>query len=412
MILGTGLMMLPLLLLGVLGYGLYLQTIHSFESVMQHNRQVLLPVSDLQRRILKIDRPLDQYLYSTSPRERAEFERQSQDIVDRFGKLLGHPQLLAMYHDEISRALQSWKQARALGAIIMQRHAAAEGVSLQMLVRFEELQQEATDILGRMYRIFDSEIQRSYQDALRDQRQIQFMLLLVFIVGVLSAVSVGNYLARRVLKPLEILRQGAERFGRGDLSYRIELDSPDEFGRMGKTFNTMADQLEYLAAYDGLTGLLNKREFDMRLEDEIRRSRRTRNPFVLLMLDLDHFKRVNDTYGHKAGDRVLQEFAKLLKQQVREVDYIGRYGGEEFSIILTDTSETGGRDSAERIRENIESAKLTVNETTSIQATVSIGLASYPDDASSSDELFNCADDALYRAKKSGRNRMISFSDS
>lgn len=412
MILGTGLMLVPLLVLGVAGYALYQQTINSFEVVMQRQLEVVLPVSELERHILETERPLDQYLYSTSPEERERFARQAREIERQFDALLAKPGLLANYQTEIRRAEQQWRQVVDLGEIIMQRHANAEGVTLRMLARFETLQKETTAILARMYRTFENEIQQNYNDALHDRKQIQALLLVIFVIGVAVAVLIGNRLARQVLMPLGRLRSGTERFGNGDLAYRIQLDNQDEFGQVAETFNEMADELEFLASYDSLTGLLNKREFEARLHDEVRRAKRARHPFVLLLLDLDYFKQINDSHGHPAGDHALRVLAALLKKQVREADYVGRYGGEEFGIILTDSSEQEGQETAERIRQLVEAKQFVINDSKTISMTLSIGLACYPDDAANGEVLISCADEALYTAKEQGRNRVIAFSDS
>ena len=412
MTLGTGLMLVPLLMLGGAGYALYLQTIDAFEMAMQRSMRVVLPVSELQRRILETDRPLDQYLYGTSPQEREAFSSQAQSIERQFDALMGKSELLADYHTEIFRARQQWQQVEELANTIMQRHAAAEGVTLEMLVRLEALQQKTTAILDHLYYTFEGEIEHEYRNALQDRQQIQLLLLSIFAGGVVIAVLTGHRLARRVLTPLDKLREGTERFGNGDLGYRIQIGNDDEFGQLAKTFNEMADQLEFLASYDSLTGLLNKREFEVRLNDEVRRARRARHPFVLLLQDLDDFKLVNDTHGHQAGDQALQKLAALLKTQVRDADYIGRYGGEEFGIILTDTSEQDGRETAERIRQVVEAEQFVVNEDIDIRITMSIGLACYPDDAANADALIARADEALYRAKEEGRNQVVAFSNS
>ncbi|MDR9436383.1 MAG: diguanylate cyclase [Thiohalophilus sp.] len=411
MLLGTGLMLLPLLLLGIVGYLLYLQTIDSFESVIQESLPVGLPVSELHRDILQLDMPLDRYLLSGSQRERQRFGKQTRDIDRQFTALLNNSGLLREYRRDISRAAASWRELVALGKAIIERDRTGHTILLADITHFEEQQQKTSRILDEVYTTLQVEIRTNYQNALHNQQQIQVLLLVVFLAGVLVAIHIGNRLARQVLRPLTLLREGTERFGNGDLSHRIELENRDEFGQLANTFNNMADELEFLASYDSLTGLLNKREFELRLQDEVRRAKRSRHPFVLLLMDLDYFKQVNDTYGHPAGDHTLRVLSSLLKKQVRESDYVGRYGGEEFGMILTDTSEKDARDTAERIRQLVEEKAFTISDNATINITVSAGLACYPDDAANAEMLIACADEALYKAKDAGRNRVISFSD-
>ncbi|WP_322568854.1 diguanylate cyclase [Thiohalophilus sp.] len=412
MLLGTGLMLVPLLLLGIVGYLLYLQTIDSFEAVIQESLPVGLPVGELHRDILQLDMPLDKYLLTGSQRERQRFSQQTRDIDRQFSTLLNNTGLQREYRTDIKRAAASWRELVALGEAIIERDSTGHTVPLADITHFEEQQQKTSRILDEVYTTLQVEIRMNYQNALHNQQQIQVLLLVVFIAGVLVAIGIGNRLARQVLRPLAVLSEGTERFGKGDLSHRIELEDRDEFGQLANTFNNMADELEFLASYDSLTGLLNKREFEQRLQDEVRRAKRTRHPFVLLLVDLDYFKQVNDIYGHPAGDHTLRVLASLLKKQVREADYVGRYGGEEFGIILTDTSETDARDTAERIRRVVEEKAFAISDNTTINITLSVGLACYPDDAANAEMLIACADEALYKAKDTGRNRMIAFSDS
>ena len=171
---------------------------------------------------------------------------------------------------------------------------------------------------------------------------------------------------------------------------------------------TKADnaRLEALALTDPLTLVLNRRALVNRLMAEVDRARRYESVVTILMIDLDHFKGVNDTYGHLAGDQVLRDVAQLLQHEVRSVDIVARYGGEEFIVVLPETSTEGGVTFAERIRERIE-ARTFESTGHSLLLTTSIGVASFPSArVASMEELVARADEALYRAKAEGRNRV------
>jgi len=161
-------------------------------------------------------------------------------------------------------------------------------------------------------------------------------------------------------------------------------------------------QLEMLSTYDFLTNLYNKRTIIKFLEKEIEFSKKNKVTFSILMLDIDHFKKINDTYGHLMGDKVLKKLANILKQNVREKDLVGRYGGEEFLIVLPNTSKSRAKDIAERIRKSVEKTLFPEN----IRITISIGVTEYlfKDNIST---LIERADQALYKAKKEGRNRVV-----
>ncbi len=175
--------------------------------------------------------------------------------------------------------------------------------------------------------------------------------------------------------------------------------------------STMADnrRLEVLAHTDPLTAVLNRRALTERLSSEFERVKRYESTVSLLLIDIDHFKRVNDNYGHLVGDDVLTDVGRLLQSAVRSVDVVARYGGEEFVIVLPETGGPGATIFAERVREIVEQHRFAYNGTSELQLTASIGVASYPSPGVESvEELLSRADQALYRAKAEGRNRVRS----
>ena len=154
---------------------------------------------------------------------------------------------------------------------------------------------------------------------------------------------------------------------------------------------------------------MNRRALTIRLVSEMERVRRYNAPLALLLLDLDHFKLVNDTYGHLAGDDVLFGVATLLQRAVRSVDTVARYGGEEFVIVLPETGKQGALSFAERIREKLATNRFAIAGGEEIHITGSIGVATYPAQGLDSvEDLFRAADTALYRAKGGGRNLVCS----
>lgn len=173
----------------------------------------------------------------------------------------------------------------------------------------------------------------------------------------------------------------------------------------------LQDTLRSQSIRDPLTGLFNRRYLEVSLERELARATRNAQPLAVLMLDLDHFKRFNDRYGHDAGDALLMRFARVLRDATRPDDVVCRYGGEEFTVILPATDVDAGRAYAERIRIAVSQIALVHHEQTLTDITSSIGLASFPLDARNGEELLRRADAALYRAKRDGRNRTTVASD-
>jgi diguanylate cyclase (GGDEF)-like protein len=161
-------------------------------------------------------------------------------------------------------------------------------------------------------------------------------------------------------------------------------------------------QTQQQALTDGLTGCFNRRFFEMQLERDMHLATRMRQPVSLILLDVDHFKRVNDTHGHDAGDVALRQLADSLRQELRGVDTATRYGGEEFAVILPQAGVEGAVAVAERLRARIERTEVPGVGF----ITASFGVATYPLHATSRDMLVSTADRALYNAKNTGRNRV------
>ncbi len=168
-------------------------------------------------------------------------------------------------------------------------------------------------------------------------------------------------------------------------------------------------ELEQMAITDALTGVSNRRHLDERIDEMFEHSARLHEPLTLAMFDLDHFKGVNDTHGHQAGDTVLAQFAQLLLHAARDIDRIGRYGGEEFMVLLPGTVVDAGVTFADRVRHEVEAHRFK-HDGGALQCTVSVGVAGWPHPrVRTRTELVKAADDALYIAKSVGRNKVIRY---
>jgi diguanylate cyclase (GGDEF)-like protein len=169
------------------------------------------------------------------------------------------------------------------------------------------------------------------------------------------------------------------------------------------------ERLRYMSQTDGLTGLDNRRHLNERIEEMFAHAKRLGEPFSLVMCDLDKFKSVNDTYGHQAGDEVLKQLAAILRDEAREIDRVGRYGGEEFMLLLPGAELADAMSFAERVRNRIEGHTFTFPGGT-LTRTASFGVAAWPhDQIDECDDLVRAADDALYVAKETGRNKVVGF---
>lgn len=192
-------------------------------------------------------------------------------------------------------------------------------------------------------------------------------------------------------------------FHRDELLARVEVAV--RIKRQADHLRVANAQLAALSATDELTGIYNRRHLDRRLEEEVARANRHGAALTYLMVDVDHFKRVNDRFGHQEGDRVLQMVAHVMRQSSRISDIVGRYGGEEFAVIAPASPLAAGAVLGERIRANVAAQEIRLNDEP-VQVTVSVGIAEYHP-SESADSLVATADRALFAAKAAGRNRVV-----
>ena len=166
-------------------------------------------------------------------------------------------------------------------------------------------------------------------------------------------------------------------------------------------------QMYESAVKDGLTGVYNRKHFNERIQSELSFALRHKSSLSLLIFDLDHFKKVNDTFGHQVGDKVLTEVAEKIQFTLREEDFFARYGGEEFAVLARDIDDIGARALGDRIRQIVQDMRITNEIGVRVPVTLSIGIATVTDGLKvSTEEMIKCADDNLYRAKENGRNRV------
>jgi diguanylate cyclase (GGDEF)-like protein len=232
---------------------------------------------------------------------------------------------------------------------------------------------------------------------------------LMQVVSATSALVVPLFVSNRVMGSIQLFRSGDKSFNKEDaqllwiLSLVAENLLTREYANEG---------LLRFAFTDYLTGLRTRGYFEQQLELEFKRAERKQQKFALLMIDIDHFKILNDTFGHHVGDQLLRDVTSILMKDMREVDTVARYGGEEFVIVLPETTQTGAVFVAERLRRAVDQAKFFAGSPHSVQhLTISIGVAVYDTDAQFKRDLIEFADAALYHAKHEGRNRVMCYSE-
>jgi len=246
-------------------------------------------------------------------------------------------------------------------------------------------------------------------EAFRQVTRLRNVTLLI-VTALLAAVgALGYLLGTLIVRPLDRLTKGAAKVAAGDLGVDLPVVTGGEMGSLTEVFNNMVarlreghDELERLSVTDPLTGLYNRRRMMEALENEVRRSRRLKHTFAVLLADVDNFKRYNDAHGHPAGDEVLKRVAAILRDATRDVDIVARYGGEEFFVLMPETEGDGAADVADRVRQRLAADPLPGGT-----VTLSFGVAEFPVHGDTGETLIAIADAALYQAKREGRDRVV-----
>lgn len=233
--------------------------------------------------------------------------------------------------------------------------------------------------------------------------------LLIVAATLVLAGGLGYALGVFIVRPLDRLTRAAANVAAGDLDVGLTGARGGEVGYLTRVFNDMVQrlrasrfELERLSVTDPVTGLYNRRRMMQSLQNEVLRARRLKHPFAVLMADVDHFKTYNDAHGHLAGDEVLKHVAEILRAETRDVDSVARFGGEEFFILLPETTAKSASVLADRIRQRVAEHSLEVGA-----VTISIGVAEFPTHGDSAEALIEVADAALYDAKDAGRDRVV-----
>lgn len=261
-----------------------------------------------------------------------------------------------------------------------------------------------------------------------EQQRNMFVGLVSVIILIVTAIAFR--LSHAIVKPLQRLIDATEKIVKGDLDVKLANGQRDEIGQLTHTFNQMTDKLrqnqaeinaaaiamqqknqllETLSVTDNLTGLYNRNKLNAIISDQLARFERNKRPFAVLMIDVDYFKTLNDSLGHVVGDEILAAIAKKISQSIRNVDFAARFGGDEFIIILAETTVEEAEKTAERIRAQVASIHCdTIDK--DLHVTLSIGVIQSEADDTSLTILLSRVDSALYEAKRAGRDQVYSIS--
>lgn len=380
----------------------------------------VLQVKNLQLTLHMASMPLNDYFIHGLRRESEAFNSRRKQVDKGFAAIHTAPYTESNERVLIEEAWQEWNSAKGVAEEIQKiSDFAVNADASEILERFNHHIDIASVKLEELYKVAYQEILEAQDKAREAHTQSQEVTIIAFIAAFLFSIVIGSTLVQGILNNLDSLCVGARQIAAGELGQQVKHahgKGIHELQELTDAFNVMAlklqahdDALQDLAAQDALTGLGNRRAMETSLIEEVERARRYGHPFCLLLLDIDHFKAVNDSYGHLAGDAVLRRLANICRGVVRPMDRVFRYGGEEFVVVVPETFIEGAHSLALRLREAVATASFTIAPETSIRLTISVGVAAFPQDADSKEPLIAAADSALYQAKQNGRNCVYTY---
>ncbi|GGH51016.1 GGDEF domain-containing protein [Frigidibacter albus] len=405
--------LLPLLASAVAGYAVYHQTIvQPFRDVLARQHDLLISLERIQGDYWTISEALNAYVLTGDVAQRETFDA----AADRIGAQFARLEAAASVSNagQVQAARQEWDRAFADAGAVLARPRGSVAPNVADLQQVLAVERELPVAARRLEAVLDrmrAESEASHAAALLAFRRLELGALGAILMS-LGMMGLGAFIVNRaIVLSADELVAGARRFASGRHDTPVQITVPPELAAVAEAFNTMTrtiqEQREQLAEHarrDGLTALLNRREFDAALGARLGALTAGGPGFALLMGDVDHFKRINDTYGHVEGDRVLRRVAEVLASEARADDLVFRYGGEEFALILNDAGPEAAAAVAERLRLAI--AAVFEAEGTGTAVTLSFGMAFCAAPAAP-EALIRVADGALYEAKAGGRNRVV-----
>jgi two-component system, cell cycle response regulator len=415
LIVGIGVMFVPLIALTG-GTAYFFETgISAFERAENQRLEEVFPLARLENLLTQTQELAKQSKQLDPDTKNARFQQLAQSVDGLLASLLSSPSQLQEKRTFLITIQRQWivTQRETESLLFAQKNPKSANQEAQIAEIEDNISETISSIHQLNYLLSHYQSTANLDQAKSIRSGVRFFVIGAFGLGFLIVAGSGWQLSRVILRPLHTLKAGMVQFGEGDLAHRIQLVTHDELEQLATSFNLMAEKLEEtqtslrtLATMDGLTGVYNRREFNRWISAEIERSRREGDPVSLIMVDIDYFKKINDTYGHHMGDEALRCVSSTLKQEVRPGDHVARYGGEEFAIILPKASGTEAMAVSERLRSSIEAQPVLLDTGSLLNLTASIGFATFPTHANSEHLLMTEADKALYNAKQSGRNRV------
>ncbi|MES0371569.1 MAG: diguanylate cyclase, partial [Mariprofundaceae bacterium] len=358
--------------------------------------------------------PVNDYIIRAAPEEKVDYITLRDEVDRQFKSFTSVLESRPELRETLDKTLIAWKRAKELASSIMQiPNPIGDPAAAEKMEAFDAQIDHGTNLLSGLYDDIYQDTLKSHDKLHEIESRSTILVTLLSFIGLIVGIVGSFQLARLFFPPLENIVDGVRLFGSGRLDHRIGHDMPVELEELKYGINDMAGRLDDIYSElkksshrDSLTGCHNRRKMDEDVIAAFSQAQRGNENLSILMLDLDRFKEINDTYGHAAGDAVLLSAAEIMRSQLRKYERLYRYGGEEFVIVLPSTNAKEASVLAERIRMSLGSKKMDVGSNSPISVTVSIGIADNSNKEHGINDLFDLADKALYAAKEGGRDRV------
>ena len=421
---GMSLMLLPMAVLVVVAYFGLQSTVGALQQVVKDPLAEMLFTRDLQNQVQAVAFPVHHYVTHDSPRARDRYSQLSVEIDLGFAEAARFQYLDEEERKLLLEAETDWKKAREqvrelFGQLRFYDHH--DKIFAEGMDTFSSHLNAAVDHLDELAALSLEEVQTQQTYASSTKLRSVIAIGLIFIIGFLVAVVSAIRLARSIIAPIRQLEERIVEFETAEIEGAPSPElarRTDELQHLQSAFSHLAGKLErvkrdfeYLSSHDSLTGLYDRKKFQEVLAQEMHRASRYKRPFSLLLIDIDAFKEINDTYGELIGDSVLCTVASYIAGTIRPTDTAARYVGGEIAVILSETAREGAVETAERIRKQIVENPLNIGDGVRLSVTVSVGVSVFPHDADSDSQVFVSADRALLAAKVLGRNRVCTVAD-
>ncbi|SFP23439.1 diguanylate cyclase (GGDEF) domain-containing protein [Cohaesibacter marisflavi] len=411
LVLGMCMVLLPFASTAFYGYKIYREEISkTFETVIHAHHRMLLPLERIQDIFWDISDEINDYAQEGGAGHIVSFEASAKAVQAQLVEMSLAIADNSRYEQILHGVQLHWEQVLKVVPGVLEGTPTTADSNLQI---FEREISKAAQQLGQLAEELRSESEEAHRTTLEAIKRFEILALLAAILAIGLAIVTIYTIDRVLMISTDKLVEGAMRVASGDREQEIDIQVPPELASVAKAFNTMTRQivlqeakLQLAARLDGLTGLKNRREFDLKVAEQIDATNVKTASSALLMIDIDHFKRFNDSHGHLAGDDALRHVAKVIASGARETDEVFRYGGEEFALLLSDIRQNQILQAAERIRREVEKTHILLPNGEYETITVSIGAAEFAGGISFND-IVGQADKALYQAKASGRNKVI-----